>query len=270
MPSTAVPSPTPAEIYEQAVPPFFGPCASRMLDAVKPRPGERVLDVGCGAGAVARQVAPRVGATGRGTGLDHSPEMLAVARAGGEREGLAIDWYEGRAEALPIAAGSFDLVLCQFALTLFADRRAALAEMRRVLTAGGRIGIHVFQAIERHPFYAALDRAITGRLGTSGIADIFALGDADALRALLTGAGFADVEIAPLSVTVPMGSPAKYLCREFEIDAASIPAMRHLDAAARRDLVAGLQEELAGALSAAIEDDRVVMSFRTYVARATR
>jgi ubiquinone/menaquinone biosynthesis C-methylase UbiE len=270
MSSTIVPSLTPVEIYEYAVPPFFGPCAERLLDAARPRPGERVLDLGCGTGAVARQVAPLVGSTGKVTGLDSSPDMLAVARAAGEREGLTIDWHEGRAEALPFPDGSFDLVLCQFALMFFADRNAAAAEMRRVLTAGGRVGIHVFQGIERHPFYATLDRAIARRLGTSAIADIFSLGDADALRALLTQAGFADVEIAPLSVTVPMGKPAEFLFGEIAIDAASIPAMQHLDAATRLDLVASLQDEMAGPLKDVTDGDQVVMTFHTYVARAHR
>ena len=270
MSSATVSSPNPAEIYEYAVPPFFGPCAERLLDATGPRPGERVLDLGCGTGAVARKVAPLVGATGSVAGLDSSPDMLAVARAVGERDGLAVDWHEGRAEALPFPDGSFDLVLCQFALMFVADRNAAAAEMHRVLTPGGRVGIHVFQGIERHPFYGTLDRAIARRLGTSGIADIFALGDGDALRALLMGAGFADVEIAPLSATVPMGNPAEFLFGEIAIDAASIPAMQHLDAAARQDLVASLQEEMAGPLREVTGGDQVVMTFHTYVARAHR
>src|SRR5688572_23572657 len=120
----------PAETYERfMVPPLFAPAAARLLDLARPRPGERVLDVGCGTGIVARRAAPVVGGNGTVVGVDFTPGMLDVARATAEREGLAIEWREGRAEALPFGDGGFDLVLCQFALMFFADRAAALTEM---------------------------------------------------------------------------------------------------------------------------------------------
>ncbi|MGH7185996.1 MAG: class I SAM-dependent methyltransferase [Pseudomonadota bacterium] len=121
----------PAEGYEgYMVPTLFGPWATNLIQAADPRPGGRVLDVGCGTGIVARQVALRLGTAGTVTGVDLSSNMLAVARATAPREGVAIEWREGSAEQLPFAESSFDLVLCQFALMFFADKAAALAEMR--------------------------------------------------------------------------------------------------------------------------------------------
>ena len=138
-----VSSSNPAETYERfMVPPLFAPAAERLLDIARPRPGERVLDVGCGTGIVARSVASRLGAAGTVIGLDLSPGMLEVARLMSEQEGLTIAWHEGRAEALPFPDGSFDLVLCQFALMFFADRRQALRE-----TLGPDVSVPLLQYI---------------------------------------------------------------------------------------------------------------------------
>jgi ubiquinone/menaquinone biosynthesis C-methylase UbiE len=256
-------SPTPAETYERfMVPPLFAPAAERLLDLAAPRPGERALDVGTGTGIVARRTAARIGA-GQIVGLDPTPGMLAVARSASEREGVPIEWREGRAEALPFADGAFDLALCQFALMFFADRPAALAEMRRVLSPGGRVALHVFQAIERHLFYVALDEAIVRRLGASGVGAIFSLGDAEELRSLLSGAGFRDVQLTPATVTARFPEPASFLAGEIDVDTASIPAMQHLDAAARQELIATIGQEMAGPLAQVTEDDHVVIPFHT-------
>ncbi len=261
----------PAETYESyMVPPLFAPCAQLFLDLAKPRPGERVLDIACGTGVVARGVARRAGAAGSVTGLDLSPGMLAVARSASEREDLAIEWREGRAEALPFPDHSFELILCQFGLMFFADRAAALSEMHRVTAAGGRIAVHVFQGIERHPFYQTLDTVILRHLGASGVGDIFALGDSDELRTLLAGAGFHDVEIVPGSVTARFPHPALFLAGEIDVDTAAIPAMQHLDAAARRELVAAIAADMEGPLSRQTEGDHVVIPFQTLVALAYR
>jgi len=83
----------PAEGYESyMVPTLFAPCARILIQAADPKPGERVLDVGCGTGIVAREVASRLGATGAVTAVDLSANMLAVARAAASREGLTIEW----------------------------------------------------------------------------------------------------------------------------------------------------------------------------------
>ncbi|MGH2557715.1 MAG: class I SAM-dependent methyltransferase [Thermomicrobiales bacterium] len=261
----------PAETYERyMVPPLFAPATERLLDVARPKPGERVLDVGCGTGIVARHAASRVEPSGTVTGLDISPGMLDVARATSEREGLAIDWHEGRAEALPFADGAFDLALCQFALMFFTDRAAALAETRRVLTDGGRVGVSVFQPIACHPFYVALDASIERRLGTSGVAEIFALGEVDTLRALLADAGFREIDFAPVTVTARFPNPAAFLAGEIDVDTAAIPAMQHLDAAARQELAAAIRDDMAAPLREVTEGDHVVLPFHISIARAYR
>jgi ubiquinone/menaquinone biosynthesis C-methylase UbiE len=87
------------EVYERyLVPALFGPWAPVLIDAAALRPGDRVLDLACGTGVVARQAKSQVGATGAVTGVDLNPGMLAIARS----VEPSVDWHEGNAGALPL------------------------------------------------------------------------------------------------------------------------------------------------------------------------
>lgn len=196
--------------------------------------------------------------------------MLAVARAAAARERLAIDWREGRAEALPFADGEFDLVLCQYALMFFSDRAAALTEMRRVLASDGRAVLSVFQELGRHPFYETLDRVIHRHLGGSGVGGIFALGDAADLRDQVVKAGFARVVIEPFSLVARFPDPDGFLAGEIAVDTAAIPAMQHLDAAGRAELTARIRSEMAAPLAEVTVADHVQLPFHVHVVRAGR
>jgi ubiquinone/menaquinone biosynthesis C-methylase UbiE len=99
-----------AEAYEEVfVPALFEPWAQLLVGAAGIRAGDRVLDVACGTGIVARTAADRVGATGSVVGIDRNPAMLAVA----ERLRPDIEWRQGDASGLPFLGRSFDVVLCQ-------------------------------------------------------------------------------------------------------------------------------------------------------------
>jgi SAM-dependent methyltransferase len=259
----------PAETYENyMVPPLFAPWALRLIEAANPQPGEHVLDVACGTGIVARKVAAHLGSKQGIVGIDLNPDMLRVARAKAQEEGLAIEWHQGRAEKLPFADAGFHLVLCQFGLMFFADRQAALAEIQRVLVDGGRVLLSVWQSLNHHPFYQKLHEVIEHRLGMSGVQDIFALGDASSLGALLTDAGFQQVEIEPVSMTARFPDPDGFLAGEIDVDTAAIPSMQHLDARARQAITAAIGDDMKEALQEVTEGDSVVIPFHAYIARS--
>jgi ubiquinone/menaquinone biosynthesis C-methylase UbiE len=256
----------PAESYDNyMVPTLFGPWASCLIQSANPQPGEHILDVACGTGIVARSVAPYLGVKGGVIGLDLNPTMLTVAHAAAEREGLAIEWKEGRAEKLPFPSGSFDLVLCQFGLNLFTDRHAALMEMHRVLRTGGRIVLSVWQGLDRHPFYQTLHDVSQRCLGRSAVQHVFSLGDADELRRLLTDSGFQHVEIEPMSITARFPNPEEFLAWEIDVDPAVTPSMQHLDDRARQAMMDCIRGEMEGALREVTEDGHVVIPFHMYV-----
>jgi len=206
-----------AEIYERhMVPAIFGPWAEDLLALATPKPGERVLDVACGTGVVTRLVAQRVGPTGTVVGFDLNPGMLAVARAVPPRHGAQIEWREGTVSAIPVSDATFDLALCQQGLQFFPDRPAALREIRRVLAPRGRLALSVWRPIQHSSGFEALATAL-GRLIAPEAAAImqgpFALGSADEVRTLVTGAGFGDVVVQPAVKTLRFPSPEEFVRR---------------------------------------------------------
>jgi arsenite methyltransferase len=106
------------------------------------RAGERVLDLGSGGGIDVLLSARRVGETGRAFGLDMTDEMLALARANAAAAGASnVEFLKGTIEAIPLPADSIDVVISNCVINLSVDKPAVFAEMFRVLTPGGRIGI---------------------------------------------------------------------------------------------------------------------------------
>ncbi len=105
-------------------------------------PGERVLDLGCGAGTDTLVAAQMVGPHGHVTGIDMTPEMLSRARAASLEIGVAnVDFVESEAERLPFPDGSFDAVISNGVIDLIPDKDAVFSELYRVLRPGGRIQI---------------------------------------------------------------------------------------------------------------------------------
>jgi len=182
--------------YEELlVPALLGQWTGRVLDAARVGAGDRILDVACGTGVLARAAAERVGPSGKVEGIDPDPGMLAVA---GRLE-PGIGWRRATAESLPYRDGSFDATVSQFGMMFFADPRLAVAEMRRVLAKGGRLAVAVWDTLETNPGYAA-EVALLDRLAGARAADAvrlpFTLGDRDALAALLAEAGLDEVAVA--------------------------------------------------------------------------
>jgi ubiquinone/menaquinone biosynthesis C-methylase UbiE len=196
------------EMYEQAlVPPLFRPWAEDIVALVNVRTGDRVLDVACGTGIVARLAKECTGAAGSVVGVDVNPAMLAVAR----QQAPDIAWHEGDAVALPVKErGVFEVVICQQGLQFVPDRVTAIAEMRRVLAPAGRLAVSTWRSDEEMPVLREL-RAIAER-HVGPIADRrHDFADADELRRLLLDAGFSDVRVTPSSKTIRFADGATFV-----------------------------------------------------------
>lgn len=177
-----------AEAYEAAfVPAFFAQWAPILCDAAEITTGQRILDVACGTGIVARTAADRVGA-GNVVGVDLNEAMLTVAR----RVRPDIDWRQGDATSLSFGDASFDTVLCQMALMFFPDRVQALQEMARVTEAGGTVAVLVPSSLDTQPAYGPfveMASQCAGNEAGSLLSSYFASGDLGDLTGLFEKAG---------------------------------------------------------------------------------
>ena len=180
---------------ELLVPALMQEWAPRVADAAGISPGDRVLDVACGTGVLTREAAVRAGPGGAVTGLDLSPEMLAVAA----RLSPELRWQQGSADALPFPDQSFDAVVSQFGLMFFPDPVAGLREMMRVLVPGGRLAVAVWGSLDVTPAYAAeveLVERLAGRAAGDALRAPFALGDPKRMAELCAAAGIKGARVA--------------------------------------------------------------------------
>ncbi|MCP2341380.1 class I SAM-dependent methyltransferase [Actinomadura rupiterrae] len=170
--------------------------AHALLELAPPGAGDAVADVACGAGAVALQVAERLSASAPAVlAIDLSEEMVAVGRARAEQRGRigAIDWRVAPAVPLPVEDGSLDLILCASSLHFLG--MAALADWRRALRPGGRVGFTLPLASQFRP---------SGTFAELVATDLPIPEDAEQALSVASAAGFADAE----SRVVTVGSRA--------------------------------------------------------------
>jgi ubiquinone/menaquinone biosynthesis C-methylase UbiE len=193
-----------AEIYEQnLVGPLFRPFAERIVEDLALASGERVLDLACGTGVVARLARERVGPSGTVLGVDLSPAMVGHAA----RLAPELEFREGDASALPLRAGeTFDAVVCQQGFQFFPDRSAAAREMHRALVPGGRIALSTWCADDAFPFLRELRRVAERHVGP--IEDRrHAVGEPGPIEVALREAGFRDLRSRVVSHGVRFEQP---------------------------------------------------------------
>jgi SAM-dependent methyltransferase len=129
-----------ASVPEAAVESFAG--VANLWELGRLAPGERVLDLGSGAGTDSLVAAQMVRPDGRVTGIDMTPQMLAKARAAAAEMGVVnVEFVESEAERLPFEDGSFDVVISNGVIDLIPDKDAVFSELHRVLVPGGRLQI---------------------------------------------------------------------------------------------------------------------------------
>jgi SAM-dependent methyltransferase len=172
-----------------------------MIAAVAPQPGERVLELAAGLGETGMLAAELVAPVGSVVISDQAEGMLDGARARAVELGLTgVEFEVLNAEWIDLPLASVDVVLCRYGYMLMADPAAALAESRRVLRPGGRVGLAVWDAVEANPWAAVpaevlAEHGLAGAPGAAAGPGPFALGSEQRVTELLAEAGFAEIEI---------------------------------------------------------------------------
>ena len=186
---------TEAERFDSMLAPF----GRRLLTTAALELGERVLDVGCGNGAISLEAARDVGPGGRVTGLDLSAPMLEVARRRAEERGVDIDFTQGDAQTASFDQ-PFDIVVSRFGVMFFDDPEAAFANLAKAARAGGRLCFACWQEMVANEWIAVPAMAMVAHVGIPdlpepGTPGPFALADAGRTRELLASAGWSEVGV---------------------------------------------------------------------------
>lgn len=200
----------PPKNYERYFVPTIGTAwAAALLEVAGLSSGERVLDVACGTGVVTRRASELVGPEGKVAGLDVNPGMLEVARSASP---TSIEWHESSAESIPCADASFDVVTCSLGLQFVPDRPAAMREIQRVLTAGGRVAIATVGPTP--PVFEILAQGLARhvKLEVAGfVRHVFSLHEHQELRDLAEGAGLRSVSVQSKPLRVMLPPPSEFL-----------------------------------------------------------
>jgi len=255
-----------AELYERYPAQYIlGPWAPGLVALAHIQLGERVLDLACGTGVVARLAAPAVGLTGRVTGVDLNPGMLAVARSLPAPSGPPITWMEGSAVAMNFPSASFDVIVCQQGLQFFPDRPGALREMRRVLVPSGRVLLSVWRIMG--PYHGAVVDALRQHVGAEAAATFSAsrvgVPDAEELYRLGVEAGFREVAIHPCVMNIRL--PA---CEGFVLSHLAATPVARAVAAVSSEARAALADQVSLALRAYLDGDGLAIADETNVVTA--
>jgi SAM-dependent methyltransferase len=239
----------------------LGPLGLAAIEVAAPRPGEHVLDVGCGGGPTALLLAERVGPQGAVLGVDVSQPLIGVAQQRAAKLGnvkfVVADASAHRFEP------SFDLLFSRFGVMFFADPPGAFANLRRALKPGGRMTFVCWRSFKENgwafvPFMAAVPHLPPIERPAPNAPGPFAFADGDRLAGILTQAGFADVAIDPLDRTIDTGATldeavtfASEVGPVSRVLGEAAPEQRHKAVAAIRETLTRLAEGAAPRLAAA-------------------
>ncbi|MDU9028417.1 class I SAM-dependent methyltransferase [Pseudomonas mediterranea] len=185
---------------------MFGQAA---IEAAAPAKGERVLDVGCGAGASSLALVSRVGAEGQVLGVDISEALISRARSIAQQD-LPVLFQVADASSAELPEKAFDILFSRFGVMFFDDPTGAFTHMRRALRPGGRVAFVCWRSAAENDWMRLPMGAIKGIVRPTAPPDPeapgpFSFGDRGRVARILTAAGFTDIAIAPFDASVPFG-----------------------------------------------------------------
>ncbi len=187
---------------------MYAPFQAALLSAAQIRPGQSVLDVGCGYGTTTRAAAA-LARPGTVTGIDVSPTMLDLARElAGDDDHVA--FVEADAQVHPFAPEAFDAVVSRFGTMFFADPVAAFTHLRHATRPGGRLAFVAWRSL-RHQAWLRVPGAAAARvvpvpdLRTGDGPGMFSMADDTRVRTVLEESGWTGVEVEDVTVAIPVG-----------------------------------------------------------------
>ena len=187
------------------------PVADLLIDRARVKAGERIIDVGCGSGAVSIALAQQVGPSGHVMGIDISGPMLARARQTAPA-GLPVDFVLADATVYPFEPASVDLLVSRFGVMFFADPALSFANMRKALKPSGRLAFACWREPRENPFFMAPLQAVykhVPKLPPQGPEDPgpFSLASQARVHRVLGEAGFKAIAMEPcdLALDVAIG-----------------------------------------------------------------
>jgi len=220
------------------------PVSQWLVAAIEPQPGEHVLELAAGVGETGFLAAELI-APGGGTLIssDGAEAMLVHARERAQQLGVTnVEFKPLELEWIDLPAASIDKAICRWGYMFALDKGAALRETRRVLRPGGRLALAAWSAPDRNPFTAIPRRTLV----EAGLVDgfelaagptMFDLADESKLRELLEDAGFAEVVIEQLPLTMPYDDVEDYIAATCDLSPAFADVVTPLNARQREDLV---------------------------------
>ncbi len=248
------------------------PLGDAAMTALAPGPGERVLDIGCGAGATTLLLADAVGPAGHVTGLDVSEPMLGLARQrGAGRDNIG--WVLADASTHRFAPASRDLLFSRFGVMFFGDPVAAFANLRTALRPGGRLAFVCWRPFDENPWMRvplhAVYAAGVQRVPKPGPEDPgpYAFADPDRVRRILTSAGWSEPVLTPVDVSLDVaagGGLEQAVEQATHIGAAS-RALRDAPEELRPAAIAAIRE----ALAPHVRDENVPLPGAVWVVTST-
>ena len=257
---------SPAETYEAFMVPFrFQPWANELLDRVALTFGVRMLDLACGTGIVARVASARLRGNGTIVGVDMNPAMIEVAARVAADEGFSIEWQVGKAESLPFADASFDIVTIQQALQFFPDKLAALRECHRVLAPEGTLAIGIWSSLEKQGIQQNYAEAIERVTGSASMHAPYGTATEDSLRDLLGQAGFGEIAIEEVTIELTYDDSSTFVAQMVESTSAGVPTMHGRSDAERAELAAAIAADMQSAVERNTVRNQVVTHSTSYI-----